>query len=1513
MGARAKVGIKKLGLLVAAITAILALTATPAYALHTHLLKETFGSANQPNFKFATNLAVDPASGDLLVVDAGAQTLTRWKPNGEPAPFAALATNVIDAKRGPGGKKRAEEEPGCATESAAEPASCDETPQNAFAFRPNFGGQQISVAPPGSAAGTAGDIYVPQGSKHLVDVFASDGRFLGQLKAAGEGEHEIQLVAPWTTTVDGAGNLYVGDVEAEGQPLFKFTPTANPPRSKDLVGKIDRANNAVAGLGPTAGYIFTPGEDPSEFKSAIAKRDATSGAVSYYLHPPGENFTPGTMAVDPANGRFFGASFNLIEEYDASGASSATLLTTTKSSLKFFVSFFGVAVDGASGDIYADIEPLAGEDHILVYSPTVSIFPDVKMPASPEPTVGVTSATVHGTVNPDGAPVTGCHFEYDTTDYQEGEPPHGTSVPCDKSPAEIGSGSSPVAVQATLSGLQPGTHYFFALRAASASGSSLAVQRGTGIASFTTLAPAVTKPPTEVKGTTATFNAEVNPFGAQLEECLFEYGLTTAYGSTAPCDKTPAEIGSGTSFVAVHADVSGLTANGTTYHYRVVAKSPASPTGYGSFDGKDEHFATVHTFVVQSGEATNLGSEAATLNGTVNPGGEALTECAFEWGPTTAYGHTAPCAESLAAIGAGETPVAVHADLGGLAVGSEYHFRIVAADTGGHAPGADKSFRTLGPALLDQWAAGVVHTEATLKAEIDPGAAPTTFVVQYGETEAYGQETTPSGAGSDFSTHTVSALLEGLISGHTYHYRFLATSHCEAAHPASECTAFGPDRTLYTYPNATPSGECPNAAVRSATYLPDCRAYEMVSPPEKNGADIFSPWASSGMERAGLDQAAVDGEKITYTALAAFGDEESSLNANQYLSTRTAAGWITHGINPPHNGTLFSGNGSNFCSLYDLASPFLAFSEDLSSAWVINGSEVPIAPGAPEGFGDLYRRDNSSASYEALTIGEASFVASNSTTCAGRALGAEFRGASADLSDQLFDAEAKLLPAAAETTNRQVYDLAGGALHLVSVLPGGTPAAGGSIVGTGGGGSEGRYNGRFGSVKGAVSQNGSRVYWSSRTGPGSTTLFLRENPAAPQSALGDCALSLTTEPGKACTIAVSGAAERLTFWAADPSGSEAIYSQGEGLYRFDAASESSIPIAGESPGVLGASDGLSYLYFVSREALAVGAGAGQDNLYLDHEGTITLVAALSATDLTGKGAYAPSAIGPVLPSRDTRVSADGQLAFMSDRPLTGYDNADALTGEADMEVYLYEPGGQLRCASCNPSGARPQGQLLLQPYGLKPTELSAAAWIPTSEHETHSSYALSADGSRLFFNSFDPLLPSDTNGAQDVYEWEAPGAGGLGGCHQSDGNYFPVDGGCLSLISSGQNPQESEFVDSSTDGRDVFFRTASSFDPRDEGQLDIYDARSGGGFAPSSPPAACEGEACISPPEAPNDPTPASSSFEGAGNVVEEPAFTPTSCAKGKVRRKGHCVAKHHKRAKRSQRRAAHHKRGAGR
>lgn len=445
-------------------------------------------------------------------------------------------------------------------------------------------------------------------------------------------------------------------------------------------------------------------------------------------------------------------------------------------------------------------------------------------------------------------------------------------------------------------------------------------------------------------------------------------------------------------------------------------------------------------------------------------------------------------------------------------------------------------------------------------------------------------------------------------------------------------------------------------------------------------------------------------------------------------------------------------------------------------------------------------------------------------------------------------------------------------------------------------------------------------------GPSATSLTLSTKASGTGTAVALSATSECTEAEKGCTLAVSAEAESASgasasrFWAAAEDGSRAIFSTSIGggssdLYEFDAAEAEDHLIARGLLGVAGASADAKWLYFASGEALVSEPNAqglspvkDQPNLYLFHEGEYRFIATLASKDVDVSSAFAVTGAQRF---NTTHVSSDGlHVAFMSQATPTGYDNLDANNGRADAEVYLYDASadegeGKLLCASCNPSRARPVGVELRTHEGLNQTDFWAAAHLPLWENTLYQPRALSEEGTRLYFESNDALTPRDTNGVGDVYQWEAPRSGG---CEEGFPGYSALNEGCVNLISSGQSPRGSEFIDAGPDGHDVFFLTLSSLLPQDYGLIDIYDARVQGGFPqPPAPPPACEGEACQGSPEAPNDPTPASESFEGAGNVPEEPVTRqPKPCAKGKVKRHGKCVAKRksHKRAKRQRRTA---------
>jgi sugar lactone lactonase YvrE len=825
------------------------------------------------------------------------------------------------------------------------------------------------------------------------------------------------------------------------------------------------------------------------------------------------------------------------------------------------------------------------------------------------------------------------------------------------------------------------------------------------------------------------------------------------------------------------------------------------------------------------------------------------------------------------------------------------------------------------PVIEAQFAASVEITEAVLKAKINPRFwANTVYYLEYGTQPCSegGCEQKPLapgvslGAGTIGSGVTRSVPLDDLSPHTTYHYRFVATSHCVASEPEQECTAVGTDRSFVTFPSPGPPAVCPaNQAFRygPGALLPDCRGYEMVSPLDKQGADIAYGFRRPSSVKAVLEQSSASGEKLAYGTLRAFGDSDSAPYVPQYIASRDPlTGWASHSLEAPRTTAILFPTADDV-----LDTEFKAFSPDLCQAWLFRTSEPQLAPGAVPGYPNLYRRTDSEceeggeAGYEAITLGEPL------NRPAEVSYGVELQGLSGDGSAAIYSwgdnlsgaspapaPQPSCSPASYTSCQSRLYEQRrGGPLEFLCVLPSGEPVHSACGAGTPNGGA-GSY--RTVSVQNAISADGSRVFWTA-------------------SGFGDGPIYVRIEGTE--TVAVSKAAEEEAgsggsqFWAASDDGTVAIFTSGGRLYEFSVDTKATTLLAKGVKGVAGVSEDATRTYFASTEAIA---GSGQNsegdeaqatkpNLYLREAGAgggIRFIATLASVDVSpAEGTKNPYLVAPEPSKRATRVSADGTtLAFMSAGSPTAYDNLDAASGEPDTELYLYDAASnELLCASCNPSGSRPAGEL--DTYAGR--TLWVGAKIPTWINTLYAPRVLSAGGERLFFESPDALVVRDTNGLTDIYQWEAPGTGT---CTTSLYSYSEQDQGCVDLISSGKSARKAEFVDASPTGDDVFFTYQQSLVAQDtDGLVDIYDARALGGFPPPTPPPViCEGEACQGPAEAPEDPSPASSAYEGAGNVTEAAGRHP--CRKGKVRRKGRCVAKRHRRS--HHKRHAKPKRGAG-
>jgi hypothetical protein len=215
------------------------------------------------------------------------------------------------------------------------------------------------------------------------------------------------------------------------------------------------------------------------------------------------------------------------------------------------------------------------------------------------------------------------------------------------------------------------------------------------------------------------------------------------------------------------------------YHEKVDCEGTTACDAAPGFDGPSGVGTPKGLGGFKSNAVTFLTQTSATLNARVNPDGQKVTECKFEYGPSTSYGSSAPCA---ALPGEGSSPVAVSAKLAGLTPSTEYHFRVLTKSAGGTIEGADVTFKTLevaAPSVETKAASEVKETAATLNASVNPRGGPLSACeLEYGTTSSYGSSmpcTTLPGSGS--SPVAVSAsVTASLVANTEYHFRISATN-----------------------------------------------------------------------------------------------------------------------------------------------------------------------------------------------------------------------------------------------------------------------------------------------------------------------------------------------------------------------------------------------------------------------------------------------------------------------------------------------------------------------------------------------------------------------------------------------------------------------------------------------------------------------------------------------------------------------------------------------------------------
>jgi len=680
---------------------------------------------------------------------------------------------------------------------------------------------------------------------------------------------------------------------------------------------------------------------------------------------------------------------------------------------------------------------------------------------------------------------------------------------------------------------------------------------------------------------------------------------------------------------------------------------------------------------------------------------------------------------------------------------------------------------------------------------------------------------------------------------------------------------------------------CPNEAFRTgrSAGLPDCRAYELVTPPElgRSAAMIFK----NGREQFLVSN---DGEHLALEAESTFLEPATSRYGTEAVFSRTPSGWTMRSLTTP--------------AMAPEKTEILLLSPDFSQA-ALASNPVPL---------------NTVYHFAAGPVGGP--YANPFTISRELANGTVFDGANAGtptvapFSDVFVSSQDHvLLPPgpereAAEETEPalpDLYEWSNGGLRLVNVnSEGKLPNACGAVLG-GPPPNAGETKGeQASSAINAVSPDGSRVFFKSpavehRPGCPEPQLYMRVDGTETVE---------VSEPQEGISVPLSQRGP-VRFLGASPDGAKVYFTTptvltpagGEGglLYKYD----TKLPVGHRLTLI---ADHLSTLTERPR--------VSEDGSTVYYSATSTLQEAGKSVAVTGIWRYdaiTGTTSFVAVPREAARAQEPwyttpdgGSLVFPSGGPTTPAVRFDGphgleeeLRGVGHDELYRYDAAdGSVMCVSCG-EGVAPTKGLTLEPIGNE-------GWI-TLPDTNETPVLISEDGRRVFFQTSAQLVPQDINEntpfeeahelvglgrASDVYEWEQNGT------EETPGVFCHVANGCTHLISAGENVGPERLLGASQNGQNVLFASAAQLLPQATPEFtNIYDARVDGGFPPPVPQVECVScQGVGSPP--PSFSAPASATFTGAGNPLA-PSSTPASaphavvpkkCPKGKKRSHGKCV-----------------------
>lgn len=879
-----------------------------------------------------------------------------------------------------------------------------------------------------------------------------------------------------------------------------------------------------------------------------------------------------------------------------------------------------------------------------------------------------------------------------------------------------------------------------------------------------------------------------------------------------------------------------------------------------SLDGRILVLGTLPAAAPAMDPVTTFAAKTATFTGTVDPMG-APVNCAFQYSENQVT-WTDVAEPDCGSLATGGGPQALSQSVAGLDPATHYYVRLRASRLFDNSSAVDstppREFTTeaIPPEITKVGAIEVADTTATLVGAVNPGKDATAYHFDYGTQgpcDANPCASTPNGnLPTGITTATVvSAHITGLAPDTTYHFRLVAA-------------------------NSSPVGPTESADVTLRTRAPIApadRAYEMVSPPDKNGGS-----ALSGYQFATV---AYDGQALGFCTDSLFGEPSGVQGAfcARYRSRRTAGGWQTQPATPYLCRNDHSGDNS---ITIGAAHQYLRFSRNLDASTIQQPESAscplsPLDPAAPLPQNNLYRSVYSAGAPSYDLLAPEPISGSNAFNSLAWSVGAS----SADFTQIAYLSTSNQTPDALTGNFKKIYEWDDGALRLASVKPDGsafTTAAqvpGGTvevIIG-------------LGDQVNAMSADGSRLFFETPIGTTSQELYMREGGTATYDvSASECTASCGSSAADTLLYASKDGSKALISTTAKLTNTD-TNATGNDLFLYthgpDPASEQNLtfiskdnePADGtkaEVLDVLGLSDDGDTVFFAANGQLIAGAPIAGPNLYRWQRNG-------GAPTLTYLGVGEADNWAPSNRREENRlVTPDGRHLLIRSKaqldPIADYDSS------ADYYRWSEEDGWT--CASCQFPGAASSGD---------------ASGIALVNESFQRRIAMSDDGERVFFSSSDALAPQDTNGKADVYEWHA---------------------GTVGLVSSGKSTQGARLLGASASGEDVFFSTQERLVGWDTDSVrDIYDARLNGGFPEPPPPpspcdmnaGACEGAGT----SAPEQTGAGSAAFEGPGNPAP-PA--KRSCPKGKrqvrVRGKERCVARHaHKKHKRHDKRQAKHER----